>query len=158
MSDHHLSKGLSLSSVTTLEFTPSLIPETRLLYQYSVPGSKHTSSKLHSLPRLFPISLDCLPGFWFLLFSFYAHRMTPSVRHRVIEVHYYYYYYIGYFNISVTQGRKMSQSLSGTWSGTSVLYSQDSAHSMHPHEGSAAAILFENYFICNSKQGYNQRL
>ena len=23
-------------------------------------------------PWLFPISLDCLPGFWFLLFSFYA--------------------------------------------------------------------------------------
>ena len=32
--------------------------ETRLLYQYSVPDSKHTSSKLHSLPRLFPISLE----------------------------------------------------------------------------------------------------
>ena len=42
------------------------IPEIRILYQLSVPGSKHTSSKLHSLPRLFPISLDCLPGFWFL--------------------------------------------------------------------------------------------
>ena len=40
-----------------------LIPETHLLYQYSVPDSKHTSSKLRSLPRLFPISLDCLPGF-----------------------------------------------------------------------------------------------
>ena len=40
-----------------------LIPEIRILYQLSVPGSKHISSKLHSLPRLFPISLDCLPGF-----------------------------------------------------------------------------------------------
>ena len=40
-----------------------LIPETHLLYQYSVPDSKHTSSKLRSLPRLFPISLDCLPRF-----------------------------------------------------------------------------------------------
>ena len=40
-----------------------LIPEIRILYQLSVPSSKHTSSKLHSLPRLFPISLDCLPGF-----------------------------------------------------------------------------------------------
>ena len=49
-----------------------LIPEIRILYQFSVPSSKHTSSKLHSLPRLFPISLDCLPGVWFLLFSFYA--------------------------------------------------------------------------------------
>ena len=52
----------------------SLPPDTR--NSSSLPifrsGSKHTSSKLLSLPRLFPISLDCLPGFWFLLFSFYA--------------------------------------------------------------------------------------
>ena len=61
-----------LSSVHVSGIHSLLIPETRLLYQYSVPGSKHTSSKLLSLPRLFPISLDCLPGFWFLLFSFYA--------------------------------------------------------------------------------------
>ena len=72
MSDHHLAKGLSLSSVHDSGIHSFLIPETRLLYQYSVPGSKHTFSKLRSLPRLFPISLDCLPGFWFLLFSFYA--------------------------------------------------------------------------------------
>ena len=72
MSDHHLEKGLSLSSVHDSGIHSLLIPETRLLYQYSVPGSKPTSSKLLSLPRLFPISLDCLPGFWFLLFSFYA--------------------------------------------------------------------------------------
>ena len=72
MSDHHLAKGLSLSSVHDSGIHSPLIPETHLLYQYSVPDSKHTSSKLRSLPRLFPISLDCLPGFWFLLFSFYA--------------------------------------------------------------------------------------
>ena len=63
MFDHHLAKGLSLSSVHVSGIHSLLIPETRLLYQYSVPGSKHTSSKLLSLPRLFPISLDCLPGF-----------------------------------------------------------------------------------------------
>ena len=72
MSDHHSAKGLSLSLVHDFGIHYLLIPEIRLLYQYSVPGSKHTSSKLLSLPRLFPISLDCLPGFWFLLFSFYA--------------------------------------------------------------------------------------
>ena len=72
MSDHHLAKGLSLSLVHDFGIHYLLIPEIRILYQLSVPGSKHTSSKLHSLPRLFPISLDCLPGFWFLLFSFYA--------------------------------------------------------------------------------------
>ena len=63
MFDHHLAKGLSLSSVHVSGIHSLLIPETRLLYQYSVPGSKHTSSKLLSLPRLFPISLDCLPRF-----------------------------------------------------------------------------------------------
>ena len=72
MSDHHLAKGPSLSSVHASGIHSLLIPETHLLYQYSVPDSKHTSSKLRSLPRLLPISLDCLPGFWFLLFSFYA--------------------------------------------------------------------------------------
>ena len=73
MSDHHLAKGLSLSSVHDSGIHSLLILETRLLCQYSVPSSKHTSSKLHSLPRLrIPVSLDCLPGFWFLLFSFYA--------------------------------------------------------------------------------------
>ena len=63
MSDHHLAKGFSLSSVHDSGIHSPLIPETHLLYQYSVPDSKHTSSKLRSLPRLFPISLDCLPGF-----------------------------------------------------------------------------------------------
>ena len=63
MSDHHLAKGLSLSLVHDSGIHSLLIPETRLLCQYSVPSSKHTFSKLHSLPRLLPISLDCLPGF-----------------------------------------------------------------------------------------------
>ena len=72
MSNHHLGKGLSLSLVHDFGIHYLQIPEIRILYQLSVPGSKHTSSKSHSLPRLLPISLDCLPGFWFLLFSFYA--------------------------------------------------------------------------------------
>ena len=63
MSDHHLAKGLSLSLVHDFGIPYLLIPEIRILYQFSVPSSKHTSSKLHSLPRLPPISLDCLPGF-----------------------------------------------------------------------------------------------
>ena len=72
MSDHHLAKGLSLSLVHDFGIHYLLIPEIQILYQSSFPGSNHTSSKLRSLPRLFPISLDCLPGFRFLLFSFYA--------------------------------------------------------------------------------------
>ena len=39
-------KGLSLSSVHASGIQSPLIPETHLLYQYSVPDSKHTSSKL----------------------------------------------------------------------------------------------------------------
>ena len=66
MSDHHLAKELSLSSVHDSGILSLLIPETHPLYQYSVPGSKHIFSKLLSLPRLFPISLDCLPGFLIL--------------------------------------------------------------------------------------------
>ena len=41
MFDHHLAKGLSLSSVHVSGIHSLLIPETRRLYQYSVPGSKH---------------------------------------------------------------------------------------------------------------------
>ena len=52
MPDHHLARGFSLSSVHESGIHSLLIPETRLLYPYSVPGSKHTSSKLRSLPRL----------------------------------------------------------------------------------------------------------
>ena len=71
MSDHHLAEGRSLSLVQDFGIHYLRIPEIRIIYQSSVPGSKHTS-KFHSLPRLFPIFLDCLSGFWFLLFSFYA--------------------------------------------------------------------------------------
>ena len=89
MSDHHLVKGLSLSSVHVSGIHSLLIPETRLLYQYSVPGSKPTSSKLLSLPRL-----SHLPGLSTrILILGYSHfmpyRMTLSVRHRAIEVPYY---------------------------------------------------------------------
>ena len=93
MSDHHLAKGLSLSLVHDSGIHSLLIPETRLLCQYSVPSSKHTFSKLHSLPRLLPHLLDCLPGFDSCYSHFMPYRMTLSVRHRAIEVHYYYYYY-----------------------------------------------------------------
>ena len=63
MSDHHLAKGLSLSLDHDFGIHSLLIPEILILYQSFVPGSKHTSSELHSLPRLFPISLNSLPGF-----------------------------------------------------------------------------------------------
>ena len=63
-------KELIINCLLTYKTLTNLQPT--FLYQYSVSSSKHISSKLHSIPRLSPISLDCLPGFWFLLFSFYA--------------------------------------------------------------------------------------
>ena len=66
MSDHHLAKGLSLSSVHNSGIHSLLIPA-NILFQ----AQKHTSSKLFS--------------------HFMSYRITPSVRHRAIEVHYSYY-------------------------------------------------------------------
>ena len=73
MSDHHRQKGFLCHRSTTLEFTALLILETRLLslpiFRSRLKTHICTSSKLRSLPRQFPISFDCLPGFWFLLYS-----------------------------------------------------------------------------------------
>ena len=121
MSDHHLAKGLSLSLVHDFGIHYLLIPEIRILYQLSVPGSKHTSSKLHSLPRLFPIYPDC--HFDSCYSHFMPHRMTPSVRHRAIEVHYYYYYYYYYRESSFAKwwsdiwNRKNKWIRSSCWNG-----------------------------------------
>ena len=96
MSDHHLAKGLSLSSVRDSGIHSLLIPETRPLYQYSVPDSKHTFSKLRSslgsLPSG-PSPLTVYPDFDSCYSHFMPYRMTPIVRHRAIEVHYYYHDY-----------------------------------------------------------------
>ena len=42
----------------------------------------------------FPSPLTVYPDFDSCYFHFMPYRMTPSVRHRAIEVHYYYYYYV----------------------------------------------------------------
>ena len=96
MSDHHLAKELSLSSVHDSGILSLLIPETHPLYQYSVPGSKHIFSKLLSPLGSFPSPLTVYPDFDSCYSHFMPYRMTPSVRHRAIEVHYYYYYYYKY--------------------------------------------------------------
>ena len=72
MSDHHLAKELSLSLVHDSGIRPSWYPKLLLSIKIPFQALKHTPSKFRSLPRLFLISLDCLPGFWFLLFSFFA--------------------------------------------------------------------------------------
>ena len=94
MSDHHLAKGLSLSSVHASGIhSPPLIPETHLLYQYSVPDSKHTSSNCVPSLGSFPSPWTVYPDFDSCYSHFMPYRMTPSVRHtvRAIEVYYYYY-------------------------------------------------------------------
>ena len=97
MSDHHLAKGRSLSLVHDFGIHSLLIPEIRILYQFSVPGSKHTSSKLHSSLGSIPSPWTVYPDFDSCYSHFMPYRMTPSVRHRAIEVHYYYYYYYYYY-------------------------------------------------------------
>ena len=51
MFDHHLAKELLCHRSMTLEFTPSLMPETRLLYQH--PFQAQNTPLQNSLPRLF---------------------------------------------------------------------------------------------------------
>ena len=50
MSEHLFAKEFSPSIVHDSGTRALLIPEIHPLYQYSIPGSKHTSSKLLSLP------------------------------------------------------------------------------------------------------------
>ena len=81
MSDHHLVKGLSLSSFHDSGIHSLLIPEIRLLHQYSVPSSKHTSSKLLPLPRFSPFSLTVYPDFD----SCYSYTLCPIEWHLVLN-------------------------------------------------------------------------
>ena len=89
MSDHHLEKGLSLTSVHDPGIHSLLIPETRLLknipFQAQNPPLRNCFPSLCSFPYPWTVYLD--------FDSCYSHsmpyRMTPSVRHRAIEVHYY---------------------------------------------------------------------
>ena len=90
MSDHHLAKGLSLSSVHASGIHYPLIPETRLLCQYSVPDSKPPLQNCVSSLGSFPYPWTVFPDFDSCYSHFMPYRMTTSVRHRAIEVHYYY--------------------------------------------------------------------
>ena len=72
MSEHHLTNGFLCHRSTTVEFTPSWYQ--KLIFSTKIPfqAQNHTSSKLLSLPRLFPILLwHVYQDFRFLLFSFY---------------------------------------------------------------------------------------
>ena len=93
MSDHHLAKGLSLSLVHDFGIHYLLILEIQILYQFSVPAQN--TPLQNCIPSLgsFPSPWTVYPDFDSCYSHFMPYRMTPSVRHRAIEVHYYYYYY-----------------------------------------------------------------
>ena len=94
MSDHHLAKGLSLSSVH--DFWNSLPPDTRNSNSLPTFRSRLKNTPLQNcIPSLgsFPSPWTVYPDFDSCYSHFMPYRMTPSVRHRAIEVHYYYYYY-----------------------------------------------------------------
>ena len=72
MFDHHLAKGLSLSSVHASGIHSPWYP--KLIFSTNIPFQTQNTPLQNRVPSLgsFPSPLDCLPGFWFLLFSFYA--------------------------------------------------------------------------------------
>ena len=88
-----LGKRLSLSSVHDFGIHYLPIPEIRILYQLSVPAQN--TPLQNCIPSLgsFPSPWTVYPDFDSCYSHFMPYRMTPSVRHRAIEVHYYYYYY-----------------------------------------------------------------
>ena len=100
MSDHHLAKGLSLSSVHDSGIHSLLIPESRnsLIFSTNIPFQAQNTPLQNFVPSLgpFPSPLTLYPDFDSCYTHFMPYRMTPSVRHRVIKVHYYYYYYYYY--------------------------------------------------------------
>ena len=90
MSDHHLTKRLSLSSVHDSGIHFLLIPET---YSSSLPILCSNTPLQNCVPTLgsFPSPWTVYPYFDFCFSHVMPYQMTPSVRHRAIVVHYYYF-------------------------------------------------------------------
>ena len=71
----------------------SLPPDTRNSSSLPIFRSR---LKTHLFKIAFPSPWTVYPDFDSCYSHFMPYRMTPSVRHRVIEVHYYYYHYYYY--------------------------------------------------------------
>ena len=86
-------RAFSVIGPTTLEFTPSWHP--KLILSTNIPFQAQNTPFQNCFPSLgsFPSPLTVYPDFDSCYSHFMPYRMTPSVRHRAIEVHYYYYYY-----------------------------------------------------------------
>ena len=83
-------KGFLCHRSTTLEFTPSWYP--KLIFSTNIPFQAQNTPLQNCVPSLgsFPSPLTVYPDFDSCYSHFMPYRMTPSVRHRAIEVHYYY--------------------------------------------------------------------
>ena len=94
MFDHHLAKGLSLSSVHVSGIHSSWYP--KLVFFTNIPFPAQNTPLQNCFPSLgsFPSPWTVYPDFDSCYSHFMPYRMTPSVRHRAIEVYYYYYYYL----------------------------------------------------------------
>ena len=96
MFDHRLAKGLSLSSVHVSGIHSSWYP--KLVFFTNIPFPAQNTPLQNCFPSLgsFPSPWTVYPDFDSCYSHFMPYRMTPSVRHRAIEVYYYYYYYYYY--------------------------------------------------------------
>ena len=72
----------------------------KLIFSTNIPFQTQNTPLQNCVPSLgsFPSPWTVYPDFDSCYFHFMPYRMTPSVRHRAIEVHYYYYYYYYYWN------------------------------------------------------------
>ena len=86
-------KGFLCHRSTTLEFTTSRYPKFKFFTNF--PFQAQNTPLQNCIPSLgsFPSPWTVYPDFDSCYSHFMPYRMTPSVRHRAIEVHYYYYYY-----------------------------------------------------------------
>ena len=83
-------KGFLCHWSTTLEFTPSWYP--KLVFFANIPFQAQNTPFQNCIPSLgsFPSPLTVYPDFDSCYSHLMPYRMTLSVRHRAIEVHYYY--------------------------------------------------------------------
>ena len=93
MSDHHLAVRLSLSSVHDSGIHSLRIP--KLVLSTNIPFQAQNTPLQNCVPFQcsFSSHLTVYPDFDSCYSLFMPYRITPSIRHRAIEIHYYYYYY-----------------------------------------------------------------
>ena len=85
-------RAFSVIGPTTLEFTTSRYPKFEFFTNF--PFQAQNTPLQNCIPSLgsFPSPWTVYPDSDSCYSHFMSYRMTPSVRHRAIEVHYYYYY------------------------------------------------------------------